>query len=79
MKRYMVLGGIKFTNRAGTISFSGMKELGKADSLDEVMEIVKNNEWDTAGLMCYIDLIEGKVENIKFSPTPTRTTSLRTS
>lgn len=57
--KYSVIGGDPFTMYTGTVSFTGLKVVGIAETEQEALKLIEDNNEDCGGLMLVIDLQTG--------------------
>ena len=59
--KYITVGGVPFRGYTGTLTFTGLRVIGRSQTLEQVKELVKDQYDEIGGLHLVIDAETGKV------------------
>lgn len=67
MHKYLIVGGTPFSGYTGTVTYTSLRVVGKANTVQEVETIVENQYDNCGGLFLVIDSETGEpADNVPF-------------
>lgn len=62
--KYITVGGIPYRGYTGTVTFTGLRVIGRSQTIEEVKKLVADQYDEIGGLHLVIDAETGKVAEI---------------